>query len=431
MKYIEKDKPKKPKLYTEKQIQKSIEKGKKGKYYVAPNIYLLVQGVGLAIWKIRFQFENKRYERKWAAYGENNPYFKDYTAAVIKSVKIQKSLAANKNPLTQSHTEIQTLDDLIARFLETSTRKYEKQKQIYNQDVQPILGDKLLGDISRYDIEKLLISIVEQDRKSIATKTLYFMRSVFSYASEHKLVLENVTSHLTIEKNAGGFAPERQVFLTETEIESTFNVLNQYPKQAALTNKIAMVLYFIFGFRKSELLTSEWKDFNFEKQEWVVKPTKQGEDVITLDIPDSVMPFFSALSALNTKNSPFMFPTKRDSKSGHLSESTLNNMLAKFFTSYSTTTVSFDNPLGEAGVRKFWIHDLRRTFTSTANDNEIAEEVTQRCLNHKKRRRLKIYDLSNRRSQRKVAYEVMADIVLPLANLDPEIKQYTKEEQAA
>ncbi len=68
-------------------------------------------------------------------------------------------------------------------------------------------------------MEKLLISLVKQDRKSIARKTLYFFHSVFRYASDHKLILENVTSHLTIEKNAGGDPQERQIFLSESEIE--------------------------------------------------------------------------------------------------------------------------------------------------------------------------------------------------------------------
>jgi len=418
-KMAEIEKPKKKEIHKEKAIKKLLKAGKRGIYYVASNIYLKITSPNVGVWFLRFQFQRKRYERKWAVYGENNPYFKNYEAAISKSVKVQE------------HSEIETLDDLIVRFLSTTTRKYKKQKEIYKADIQPILGNKLLGEITRYDMEKLLISLVKQDRKSIARKTLYFFHSVFRYASDHKLILENVTSHLTIEKNAGGDPQERQIFLSESEIEKTFDVLNQYPKQAPLSNKIAMVLYLIFGFRKSELISSKWKDFNFEKQEWIVRPTKLGEEVITLDVPDDVMPYFCALKALNVNDSEFMFPTKRDSQSGHLSESTLNTMLSKFFSKYSTKTVKFDNPLGSAGVRKFWIHDLRRTFTSTANDNEIAEEVTQRCLNHKKRKRLKIYDLSNRRTQRKVAYELMAGIVLPLANLDSEVKFITMEAKAA
>ena len=41
-----------------------------------------------------------------------------------------------------------------------------------------------------------------------------------------------------------------------------------------------MVLYLIFGSRKSELLSAQWKDFNLAKQEWVVRPTKLGEEII-------------------------------------------------------------------------------------------------------------------------------------------------------
>tara|TARA_B110000211_G_scaffold223011_1_gene272381 strand:- start:837 stop:2141 length:1305 start_codon:yes stop_codon:yes gene_type:complete len=421
---IVKKKPKKRKIYSEEQILNSIKRGKKGVFYVASNVYLKITDKDKGVWKVRFQFQKKRIEKKLAAYGENNPYFMDYEEAITKSIEVQRALAAGHNPLERTHTSIENLDQLVKEYIDNHSCKYEKEQQIYQKDIKPFLGEKLLKDITRRDLEKLLMTIVKGGRNSIAIKALYFLRGLFSYAALHRLIIENVASHLNIEKHAGGHSPERQIYLSEIEIQNIFKVLQQYPKQAPTSSQIALVFYLIFGFRKAELLSSKWSDFSFERQEWIVKPTKMGEEQITIDVPNAVMPLFYTLRVLSVGATPFLFPTKRKSKSGHLSESTLNAMLKKFFEEYKTRTVYFNNPLGNAGVRKFWIHDLRRTFTSSANDNEISEEVTLRCLNHKKRKRLKIYDLSNRQSQRKIVYELMAEIVLPLANLEPQLEQY-------
>ncbi|MBA6295954.1 tyrosine-type recombinase/integrase [Colwellia sp. MB02u-9] len=415
---------KKREIFTEKNLKKKVTKGKPGKYYVAPNIYLLVTSKVKAVWKVRFQLQKKRIEKKIGVYGVHNPYFMDYEQAMTKSIEFQRALAAEQNPLERTHTSIEALDQLVHEYINNHTCEYKKEQQIYQREIKPILGELLLKDITRLHLERLLISIVKSGRKSIAIKALYFLRGVFNYASLHNLVVEHVASHLNVEKHAGGYPSERQIYLTEVEIKNIFKVLQEYPKQAPISSQIALVLYLIFGFRKSELLSSKWDDFNFERQEWIVKPTKMGEEQLTLDVPDAVMPLFYTLRVLSVGSNPFIFPTKRKSKSGHLSESTLNAMLKKFFEEYKTRTVHFNNPLGKVGVRKFWIHDLRRTFTSSANDNEISQEVTERCLNHKKRRRLKIYDLSNRQSQRKVVYELMAEIILPLANLHSQLEQF-------
>ena len=82
--------------------------------------------------------------------------------------------------------------------------------------------------------------------------------------------------------------------------------------------------------------------------------------------------------------------------------------------------------MGNAGVKKFWIHDLRRTFATTAIDYEAAEVVIERCLNHKKRSSTRPYDVSNRSVQRTSVYEMMADIMLPLTGFTSNIIEMPK-----
>lgn len=416
------------KFYTEKQIKAAVEKGKQGRYPIAPNIYLNVRDINIAAWNTRFQIRGKRIEKKIAIYGENNPHFMCYQRALNKSVEFQRALREGQNPLERSHTSIQNLNNLVSGYIDSQSCTYEKEQQIYYREIAPVLGEKLLANITRHDLERVLKLIVQSGRKSIARKTLTFFRAVFAYARNHNLIIENVASHLNHKHHAGGSPDARQVVLSETEIEKVFSVLNKYPHQAPTRSRIAIALYLLFGFRKCEILSSKWCDFDFHNQVWTLRPTKMGEDLVKVKVPDSVIPLFKKLKHLS-KASVYIFPTARCSKSGYLGESTLNAMLLKFFGEYRTKSVHLNNPLGIAGVRKFWIHDLRRTFATTALDQAVPEVVLERCLNHKKRGSTRPYDVSSRFKQRTSVYEMMADIILPLTGLTSNVIEMPEEEE--
>ncbi|WP_206483018.1 tyrosine-type recombinase/integrase [Thalassotalea sp. G2M2-11] len=422
----EKKKSKKKKIHKEEAIESFIDKGKRGIYYVAANLYLKVTSPKIGSWFVRVQYKKKRYEKKVAAYGKKNPYLMDYQGAIDKSVEVQRAVAAGQNPLERDHVNVFTLNQLHNVYLNISKYKYEKQQKIYSEYFAENIGEKLLYDLTRKDVEDAIKAVADTGYSSIANKGLYYLRSIFKYAHIHRFTIENIADHLDVEQHAGGSPKSRNVHLSEREISKIFEVFEQYPQQATLDNKIAIALYLIFGSRKSELLKSKWTDFDFERKEWTVYPTKMGEDRLIIDVPNRVMNLFWVLKARSKSGNPYMFPTKGNSKSGHLSESTLNHMLSKFFGQYKTHSVTIDNPLGKANVQKFTVHDLRRTFKTSASDNEASDDVTERCLNHKKRKGKKVYDLSTRQSERKKVYKMMSKIVMPLTRLESDIKKYER-----
>lgn len=420
----EKKASKKREIHGEKSILSALKKGTIGRYYVAPNVYLKVTAPDAGSWFTRFQYDNKRYEKKLGAYGANNPYLMSYKDALNKSADIQDALSANQHPLERDHATISTLNQLHETYVDSVKYSYEKQKEIYDRYFRDAIGLKLVSKITRADVERTIMSIVNTGYSSLAIKALYYSRSLFEYAHLHRFTIENVASHLEVNKHVGCQPDKRSVHLSEGEIESLFDVFHQYPHQAPIDNKIAVALYIIFGSRKSELLKSKWQDFDFARKEWVMRPTKTGDDRLVIDVPDEVMPLFYLLRTRAKGGNPYIFPTKGASKTGHISESTLNAMLKTFFSKHETKQVKFDNPLGKAGVQKFTVHDLRRTFATSANDNFASGEVTERCLNHKKKKGASIYDLSTRRPQRKLVYQLMSDIVMPLTKLEYDLEKY-------
>jgi len=403
-------------MYKESDLAKKVEAMEVGTYYVAPNVYLSITPSGAVNWKTRFRLNGKAIERVLAPFGENNPYVMDYSQAVTKSIDIQKHLRLKQNPLEISHAFITTTNELVKAFIESTTYKYEKELDIYENKIKPVLGEKLIVDVTSKDLEDVIRSIVDSDRVTIAAKAVGFFKNIFNYASTHRLVLKNVAAHLTKQAHAGYDGGYRKVYLKPSKIKKVFEVFQEYPKQASFVNQCAIALYLIFGFRKTELLQAKWSDFDADEQELTIYPTKKGKDELTVIIPDSVMFLFKALRR-EAGDSPYIFPSKGGAASGHMSVSTLNAMIRKFFSEYKTNTVSFENPLGKLGVQEFCVHDLRRTFSTIAADNRVSGDVIDLGLNHLKRKDRRPYDHSTRPLERKEMYQVMADIVLPLTHL--------------
>ncbi|MEC9430360.1 MAG: integrase family protein [Pseudomonadota bacterium] len=416
----------KTQIYVQKEdILAHVENAERGKYYVAPNIFLEITPTGKANWRTRFKFKGKRYEKVIGAYGEDNPYFMSYGDAIEKSKDFQKSFAARENPLERPHAMIETVDELMTAFLAHTTYKYEKEQKVY-EEIKPLLGEMRIKKVTSADLEKIIKRLVDSERISIAVIAVGLFKNLFDYASIHKLIKENVAAHLNKAKHAGQTNEVRKVRLRLSQIRKVFNVFQQYPTQARLAHQCAIALYIIFGFRKGELLSAKWQDFDEEEQELTVRPSKMGDEELTVRIPDAVLPLFSYLRS-QANDSSFIFPTIRCSASGHLSLSTLNAMINTFFKAHKTRTVEINNPMGELNIPKFCVHDLRRTFTTIAADHRVADNVIELGLNHLKRKSIRPYDHSSRPQERGEMYELMAEVILPLTNLIPLVQEQLQE----
>ncbi|WP_150141243.1 tyrosine-type recombinase/integrase [Candidatus Enterovibrio escicola] len=412
-------------IYTKSKIKKFVASSKEGKYYIAPNFFLEITKSGKASWKTRFRFNGKAYERTIGTYGENNAYFMSFKDALDKAEEFRDSLDIKENPLERSHTQIKTVDDLVTEFFAKKQLKYKKERKVY-EEIKPILGEKLVRNVTSMDVERVVKSIVDSGRKSIAAIAVGLLKNVFDYASIHKLIFENVAAHLSKEHHAGQKDSDRTVNLKKSQIKKAFKVFQQFPLQAKLTNQCAIALYIIFGMRKSELLKAKWTDFDEDERELIIRPTKTGKDELQIIVPETVLPIFRYLKHM-ANGSPFIFPALKDSTTEHLSESTLNAMIRKFFKVHKTKQVEFDNPMGQLNVPRFYVHDLRRTFTTIASDHSFPSLVVELALNHKKKRSMKPYDFSTRPMERGEMYELMAEVILPLTNLIPLVQEQLQE----
>lgn len=131
-------------------------------------------------------------------------------------------------------------------------------------------------------------------------------------------------------------------------------------RQARTVGDFLTLLLFT-GMRRSEGLTLKWDDVDFANRSFTLRDTKNREPH-TLPLPDFL---FNLLSARREGSaSPFVFPG--DGEGGYLVE----------------PRPQIRKVIARSGVT-FTLHDLRRTFISAAEAQDISMYTIKRLANHK------------------------------------------------
>ena len=123
-----------------------------------------------------------------------------------------------------------------------------------------------------------------------------------------------------------------------------------------------LILLLFTGLRKSEAAGLRWDTVDMEDRVFTIKMTKNG-DPHTLPMSDFLYEFFR-IRKLACGTSPWVFPGH--GRNGHMTEP----KKAVFFVARLT------------GI-KFSLHDLRRTFITTAESTDLPHNALKKLLNHR------------------------------------------------
>lgn len=405
--------------HTTKKIEKLIATGIKQSITVAPNTLLDIHNKGLATFHFRGVIEGKRKRFKIGTYGENGAHFLTLDDAVEK-VRDMKILASKGIDPQWAHYNgsIITTDDLFMSFFESSVCSYEAEKRMYDMHIKAEIGDIKINALTPKHLQLALKEIVNKELPSIAVRTLYLFRSVFSDAFENSIINKNIARNLDIKKHAGGGSKKEGVALTEMHLKSFLSLAQQHPLIFPEPTMIAISLLLIFGFRKMELLSAQWSDIDWEQKELHIWTDKSKNKLsIAVPIPESVIPLFKQLRVL-ADGSDYLFPSRRRSNIPHIHASTVNSAISNLFGKNKRNKAYQENMLGELNVPYFCAHDLRRTFRSLLPKYDVEEIVAEATLNHKPKGIVAVYNRYKYLEQRRVAHDKMAQIILPLAGFE-------------
>lgn len=399
---------------------KLISKLKDGKKHpIDDNLYLHSLKSGKASWIFRYTF-GKRKEMVIGAYGK--------AGKAISLKQAREWVADNKSNVRngidpkverlKSHTsQKMTVDEVAQIWLKErkqNIKTYYIPTRVYKNEIKPFIGKHPIDVVTSRDIYDIVQRVNESGRPSVANDALDYCKQLFTTGVILNEIQNNPASALT-PKHAGGTETPSSRNLSFDEIETVLQVMRDNQNKFSRDNYLAVCLLLALGVRKCELIAATWDEFDLEKGVWHVpeERTKNNSPGISIAFPEPVLVIIKEVF-VRACGSEYLFPARRASqRRKYISDDTLNHALCGLFgiptSNQKKKGIEPINLLGNAGVKYFTVHDLRRTCRSRLSQLKISSNVAEKCLNHKIKGVEGVYDQWGYFDERKEALSKLAE----------------------
>jgi integrase len=310
------------------------------------------------------------------------------------SHQFNSMVAQGKNPQDSKrefNTEI-TFKGLFKWFMESyaykhkspeSTKSDEGNYQRYLKD----LDNRKISTITKADVLAKHNQIATSSGIYAANRTLALISTIYN-----KAIDLGKYSGVNPAKGIKKFKEKsRDRFLQGDEMARFLDAVYQEPNHTA---RDFILISLLTGQRKSNVLAMRWEEISFERAEWRIPMTKNGESHIVPLVPQ-VIQILQARKQIIDETSNWVFPST--GKTGHLQD----------------PKKAWQRILNRANIEDLRLHDLRRTMGSWQTAIGSSSFVVGKSLGHKSLAATAIYarvDINPVRDSMANAVNAMLDI---------------------
>jgi len=259
-----------------------------------------------------------------------------------------------------------TFGEMFKIFMERHSKITKKSWIADEQDVPRFLSQwfkKKLSTISKQEIQLIHERVRVENGLYQANRLLERIKAIYNKAIEWGWSGTNPASSIKKFKEKS-----RDRFLHPDELPRFFESLEAEPN---FTIKDYIYVSLFTGARKSNVLSMKWEDINFERCEWLIPETKNGES-LRVHLTEKVIDILKNRLKLSP-NSKWIFESI--GKTGHLVE----------------PKSGWKRILQRAGIKDLRLHDLRRTLGSWQAATGANSYIIGRSLGHKNQQSTAIY----------------------------------------
>ena len=255
---------------------------------------------------------------------------------------------------------------LFQEFMEKHSKLHKKSWR-FDEDKYRLhlshFAKRRIGVISKTDIIQLHSSLAKTSGLYSANRVLGMLATMFNKAIEWGW--EEINPCIGIKKFK---EKSRERFIQGDEITKFFKSLNEEPNEVF---RDFFYISLLTGARRSNVQSMNWSDISFNRSEWVIKETKNGE-AQTITLSSQAIDILKERN--KTRSSDWVFPSS-SSKSGHIEE----------------PKKAWKNLLERAEIEDLRIHDLRRTLGSWQAATGANSFIIGKSLGHKTQHATAIY----------------------------------------
>jgi integrase len=270
------------------------------------------------------------------------------------------------------------------------------------RDIKPAIGHLALADVRPSHIDAMLKGIVKRGAPTMATDVLRWLKRMFDYAIKREMVTNNPAAVFD-PSDAGGKEASRVRWLTRAELVRLLAVMKT-AKGWTHENTLVVKLLLMLATRKGELIGARIAEFDLDDAVWRLpaERTKTGA-AIDIPLPRQAVEAVRELMRLAGESAWLLPARKMQSRMiPHIDLNTVNAAMAK----------SIRPLMGD--VEPFTLHDMRRTARTHLEALGTSPHVAERCLNHKLKGVVGVYNRHDYFEERKAALQAWADLLTEL-----------------
>lgn len=282
---------------------------------------------------------------------------------------------------------------------------YTRLYRVYECQIKNTIGNKMIGDITTKDIQKLIDDHANPPTRDIRPlamsglkRILQFLRPCMNRAVQEGIIYKNPCDNVILPKESCiQIETKKQYSLTDSEIEQIRNcALGKYKTTGEYYSRDFLVILLIInlGLRIGEALALEWSDVDFESKivhinktvqsniknfnsmqgnkatyNRIKKSTKTRSGVRTLQLNDDVIWYLNELKKYDERH----------------------NIISNYVCCTNVGTInisrnlqrSLNRLIGKTSItKKVTLHTLRHTFGSTLLRRGVSIEVISKLMGH-------------------------------------------------
>lgn len=357
---------------------------------------------------ITFRYDYRlNHRRETLVIGKYGPSGLSLAGAREKCIDARRAVAEGRSPAQEKQREkrrlreAKSLGEFGKRWLSEaqmadSTRAM--RKTIFERDILPNLGNRLLEEIRTDDLRQLCASVKDRGAPATAIHVRDIVKQIYGFAILHGEKVPNPADEVG-PSSIATFKPKDRS-LSPSEIRIMLRMLEHVPTLPTI--RLGMRLFLLTMVRKSELQDATWDEVDFENAVWTVpKERMKRSKAHNVYLSQQALDIMIALKTCSG-DSRYLLPSRYDSDAP-MSRATFNRI------TYAVVDRARKHNLP---LEPFTIHDLRRTGSTLLNELGFNRDWIEKCLAHEDNRSSRgVYNKAEYELQRRYMLQEWADMI--------------------
>lgn len=265
-------------MLSDLQVKTAKSTDKPYRLYDTGGLYLQIQPNGSKYWRLKYRFHNKEKLLSLGVY----PVVGLKTAR-SKVLAAKQSLDAGIDPGAKKQEQKEAARKVVENTFESMARAWHAHhinrwaKNTANNnihrletDVFPLIGHLGVDNLSVQEVLMPIRQIEARGANELARRTMGLCSQVFRYAIVQGAIAYNPIAHI---KPIDALKPAKKghfASIESKELPALVKAIRENKVRLFTTTQLALELMLLTFVRTSELIQSEWMEFDLEKKVWLI-----------------------------------------------------------------------------------------------------------------------------------------------------------------